>query len=94
MTEPVVIRDGWRGQYLVPTFILDTEDIIPGTVETDILELAEKWLAQMDDYSLPSLTDDENEAVMWDVDFCERALYEAGFIVEWDDGYTITENEL
>ena len=91
----VVVREGARGVFLVPTFLLDGafllygEDAPPTPEARADIALAMRALRRMTDRTLPDVSGDDWQALHDAIPHMDGALYAAGYRVCWDDGYTI-----
>jgi len=95
--EAVVIRDGWRGQFLAPTAVLDIEEF-GIAVPSEVLAEAKRWLAEMDERDDRQEHHDEEPftdlVLDWLSEQGESALYDAGYVIVWEDGYVIYKREV
>jgi len=90
--DAVVIRDGWRGQYLAPTEVLDIADLVgEDNVPQDVRDAADRWLTQMAASSSDGQEgeDDADTVLDWLTEQGESLLWDAGYSILSEDGYVI-----
>lgn len=88
--EAEIMRDGWRGQYLAPTLVLDIDAITPaGSVPSDVLKAASRWLDTMGPAVDETAEDDCTLVLDWLSDHDYALLDEHGWLLVQDDGYAI-----
>jgi hypothetical protein len=88
--DVAVMRDGWRGQFLAPTFVLDVHDLT-SKVPSRMRDIAERYLAQMGMVTLgEETTVEEYEELSDYVTYsADSLLADAGYLAHWEDGYVI-----
>lgn len=85
-----ILRDGARGQYLSPTFVLDAYGLL-NLKDDELTNAASRWLDEMGHGG--SATEDDYDHVLDSLSNLESDLDSAGFVVSWDDGYVIWKVE-
>lgn len=86
----VVVRDGWHGQYLAPTLVLDVHDLTD-KVPADVRTIAERWLGSMGpDAPIEEVSGNDADVVLDFVTYhADDLLDGAGYVLDSEDGYTI-----
>lgn len=87
-----IVRDGWRGQYLTPTFVGDVSDLVGADkVPNEVRAAADVWLASMGPASpdVEPSADDVETVLDWTTYHADSILADAGYLADWDDGYII-----
>ena len=86
----VVSRDGWRGQYLGDTFVLDVRDILgESAVDIEVARAAARRIREMHYMDAHDSTEQDAELVYEAIDDLEQKLFVEGYVAVWDDGYVI-----
>ncbi len=88
--EAIIIRDGARGQYLAPTFVLDVADLVGiDKVPADVRAAAAAWLDQMGARGIDVQDFDAELVLDWVSTRASSLLADAGYTDISDDGYVI-----